>query len=401
MRNLWLLPAGIEEMMPVDAMRMERLRRALIDVCHVHGYDLVSPPLLEHLDSLLCGGGEDLEIETFKLVDHLSGRQLGIRADMTPQIARIDAHVLGAESPTRLCYAGPVLRARTRQVFESREQFQVGAELYGAESAEADVEIVELMLRCINQCGFEGAHLDIGHVGIFRALVQYAGLGHTMEADLFDALQRKSIPDLENIVSNADLSDLVARLIVSLPELRGPINELENALESLAGAGAEIIEASDNLRIVAEALVLRQPRTDVYFDLSELRGYHYHTGVVFSAFIDHHGREVARGGRYDAVGAAYGRSRPATGFSLDLRQVINLNRETEIDDQCILAPAISEFSDDARRQADELEAMITMLRERGERVVRAYGTGVADIPTGCNRQLVPDGNAWKVIPFAE
>ncbi len=390
MNNLWLLPAGIEDLLPAEATRLERLRRALVDHYVLCGYDLVSPPLVEHLDSLLSIGGEDLALETFKLTDHLSGRQLGLRADMTPQIARIDAHVLGADTPTRLCYGAPVLRSRTRQPFDAREQFQVGAELYGAAGADADAEIVELMLHSMSLCGFDRPHLDIGHVGVFRGISQRAGIEPALEAALFDALQRKSIPDLESLVGGLSLSDDLARALVSLPDLRGPIAALEEALAKIAGVSPEADAAADNLREVVAAIGGHRDGAEFFFDLSELRGYHYHTGVVFSAFVEGHGREVARGGRYDDVGAVFGRSRAATGFSLDLRQVIALTgNHHERTLGCILAP---------RRNCDSsLDAAIRTLRDRGERVVRALdGDGEIE-PPGCDRRLVADGDGWKVV----
>lgn len=387
MRDLWLLPAGIEELLPADALRLEHLRRSLTDLCHGWGYDLVSPPLVEHLDALLECGGEDLDLETFKLIDHVSGRQLGVRADMTPQIARIDAHVLSDDGPTRLCYAGPVLRARTRQAFESREQFQLGAELYGSAHANADVEIVELMVACVVACGFERPHLDIGHVGVFRAIAAAAGLDRSTEALLFDALQRKSIPDLTSIVAGLSLSPELARALVALPDLSGPVEDLDAALEFVAGIGASAAEASDNLRTVVHALRDSQSGVEIYFDLSELRGYHYHTGVVFSAFLEGHGREIARGGRYDDIGAIFGRSRAATGFSLDLRQVIKLtNQEINATGGCILAPAAN--GDRA------LEATVARLREHGERVVRVLDPADCLAPSGCDRALVLQDGSW-------
>lgn len=389
MNNLWLLPAGIDDLLPADAARLEGLRRALIDHFTACGYDLVFPPLVEHLDSLLSIGGDDLALETFKLTDYLSGRQLGVRADMTPQIARIDAHVMGDGAPARLCYAAPVLRARTRQSFESREQFQLGAELYGSGHARADAEIIGLMLRSVSLCGFDDAHLDIGHVGIFRSIAAEAGLHGEVEAALFDALQRKSVPDLADLVRSLDLPAPLAAALVALPDLRGPVNELEPALSRIEGVAEGVRAAGHNLREVVHALDRRGEGAHLFFDLSELRGYHYHTGVVFSAFVDGHGREIARGGRYDAVGAAYGRSRAATGFSLDLRQVIRLARNGDQQPAgCILAPP----RDDNGALTDAVQA----LRASGERVLRALDTG-DEVPASCDRMLVGDGDTWQVV----
>lgn len=391
MRDLWLLPPGMEDLVAVDAERLERLRRVLIDHYHCRGYDLVFPPMVEHLDSLLEPGGEDLEIETFKLIDHASGRQLGVRADMTPQIARIDAHVLKRTGPARLCYAGPVLRARTRQDFESREQFQVGAELYGSYSARADVEIVDLMMDSVSLCGLARPQLDIGHVGIFRALARKAGVDAAAEAELFDALQRKSVPDLEAIVGALSLPAPIGDALVALPGLHGPVAELDAALEHVCRVGPETSEAVANLREVVGALQGGRGCFDIYFDLSELRGYHYHTGVVFAALVAGHGREIARGGRYDDAGAVFGRARAATGFSLDLRQLIRLAGTDQAPaNGCIFAPA----------QGRGLDEAVRRLREQGERVVCALDEGGDRPPPCCDRRLVVDGASWRVEPIA-
>ena len=390
MSNPWLLPDGVEGLLPGDAMRLEQLRRDLIDLCRGHGYDLVSPPLLERLDSLLTGGGEDLDLETFKLTDHESGRQLGIRADMTPQIARIDAILPRNDHPTRLCYAGPALRARPEQAFENRELFQLGAELYGSDRPRADVEVIDLMIQCLERCGLAGAHLDIGHVGVFRALAAHAGLNADAEASLFEALQRKSVPDLKILVAALELPAELSSALVSLPELCGPLARLDESLASLQAFESEIGAAARNLREVAALLERRHRRLDVYFDLSELRGYHYHTGVVFSAFYEGVGREIARGGRYDSIGAAPGDSRPATGFSLDLRRILALRAAELPGRKCIFAPA---FADD-----HGLERAVEDLRASGERVVRALDPDRPESPPPCcDRELVASADGWSVI----
>ncbi len=393
MSNLWLLPDGIEELLPDEAMRLEQHRRNLIDLCYSYGYELVSPPLLEHLDSLLRSGGEDLELQTFKLIDHSSGRQLGIRADMTPQIARIDAHLLSTEDPARLCYAGPVLRARAMRAFEHRELFQVGAELFGSNHPQSDAEVIELMMQCLSRCGLPEAHLDIGHVGIFRSLVEQAGLTREQEAEMFDALQRKSIPDLETLVSSVSIAPELANVLVLLPDLRGSADQMEDALNQLSSIAPGVKDAADNLRSVVATLQKYNHSIEIHFDLSELRGYHYHTGVVFSAFITGHGREIARGGRYDAIGAVYGRSRTATGFSLDLRQILKLDeREPSARGGCIFAPA--------KMECGNLNRVIEDLRRSGERVVRGLTEDSDPTPGYCNRRLVEDGESWKVEPIS-
>ncbi len=388
--NLWLLPDGIEELLPVDALQVETMRRRLLDLCAGHGYQLVSPPLLEHLDSLLQSGGEDLELETFKLVDHNSGRQLGIRADMTPQIARIDAHLLASEGTTRLCYAGPVLRARPRQTFESRELLQLGAELYGCGHRDADVEVIELLLECLAAAGLSGVGLDVGHVGITRAMARSAGIVDGNADQLFDALQRKSIPDLQQLVAGHRVPPALAEALVELPEMYGSVADLPAALARLSALGAEIAAAAADLAATVGLLQARCPGSELYFDLAEMRGYDYHTGVVFTAFVEGFGREIARGGRYDSVGAIYGRSRPATGFSLDLRQLAKLAAPAQ-DSAAggILAPADGD---------DLLNDKIRDLRRAGERVVRQLGDD-REPPRDCDRRLVRGDDGWTVAPL--
>lgn len=388
MSDLWLLPAGIEELMPADALRLERLRRSLVDLCYSFGYDLVSPSLLEHLDSLLSGVGKDLELETFKLIDHSSGRQLGIRADMTPQIARIDAHVLRSNRPSRLCYAGPVLRARPQQAAELREQFQLGAELYGSPEVSADAEIVDLMISCLARCGLGPIHLDIGHVGVYRSLAELASLNKEQEVKFFEALQRKSTPDLELLVSSLDLSPELSNSLVSLANMHGPVAELADITAQLEMFGSSVSSSLENLRAVIEKVAKTCPSLDIHFDLSELRGYHYHTGVVFSAFCEGFGKEVARGGRYDSIGAVYGHSRPATGFSLDLRQLLCLSVRNPIGDSVVLAPPVGD--DEA------LEHLVVALRGQGNRVVRKLHPGDDWDMEHVDKQLVLGNDGWIV-----
>ena len=386
MNELWLLPEGVEELLPSESRRLEELRRDLLDVCFNHGYDLVSPPLIEYLRSLLTGGGEDLDVETFKLIDYASGHQLGIRADMTPQIARIDAHILKTEGAARYCYAGPVLRARPKQAFESRELFQVGAELFGSTLPEADAEVVELMLECLELCGLDDIHVDVGHVGIFRELSRAAGLTQDYESRLFDALQRKSIPDLKQMVSDSGMDERLASAFINLPQMKGGREDLGAVLQQLAEFGEAVKDAGRNLTSVVNAIHDRVPGLKINFDLSELRGYHYHTGVVFSAFVAGLGREIARGGRYDDIGMVFGRARPATGFSLDLRQVLKLVVQQDQAYCCILAP---NTSDDRA-----LNETIERLRQSGHRVVRQLDQG--DNRPHCDRKLVATPDGWVV-----
>ena len=309
----WLLPEYIEDILPVEAMRIERLRRKILDLFFSRDYELVMPPLLEYMDSLLTGTGHDLELRTFKVVDQLSGRMMGIRADLTPQVARIDAHLLNRKGVTRLCYCGSVLHTRPAGPSATREPIQIGAELYGEAGVEADLEILQLLCQALDLAGVRNARVDIGHVAVFRAIAHSAELGAEREAELFEALQKKDVPTLKELTKKLEAKTRDALLL--LPELYGGAEVLELAEKKLPRL-AELTRALGTLRKLARAC-----RIPAGFDLAELRGYHYHSGVVFDAYCDGVSGPVARGGRYDEVGRAFGRARPATGFSIDLRSL--------------------------------------------------------------------------------
>jgi ATP phosphoribosyltransferase regulatory subunit len=309
----WVLPEYIEDILPAEAMRIEGLRRKILDLFFAKKYELVIPPLLEYVDSLLTGTGHDLELRTFKVVDQLSGRMMGVRADITPQVARIDAHLLNSTGVTRLCYCGSVLHTRPLSPGATREPMQIGAEIYGAAGVEADVEILELLCRALELAGVRNARIDIGHVAVFRAIAHAAEVGPEREAELFEALQRKDGPALEELTKK--LSSKTRDALLLLPSLYGDVKMLDQAQKKLPKI-AGLTEALATLRRLAKAC-----KFPASFDLAELRGYHYHSGVVFDAYCDGVSGAVARGGRYDEVGKAFGRARPATGFSIDLRNL--------------------------------------------------------------------------------
>ena len=314
----WLLPEHIDDILPAEAMRIELLRRLVLDLFFECKYQMVMPPLVEFMDSLLTGTGHDLELRTFKVVDQLSGKMMGVRADITPQAARIDAHLLNRKGVTRLCYCGSVLHARPASPGASREPIQIGAELFGQPGVAGDREIQGLLCRALAVAGVKGARMDVGHVAVFGALVQAAGIGHELEVDLFEALQRKDAPALKGMTKKLEAKARAALLL--LPELYGDAAILEVAerrLPKLPG----LQKALATLRALAKASPI-----PVSFDLAELRGYHYHSGVVFDAYCDGVTGAVARGGRYDEVGKAFGRPRAATGFSIDLRSISSLKR---------------------------------------------------------------------------
>ena len=316
----WLLPEHIDDILPAEAMRIEALRRRILDLFFQKKYELVMPPLVEFTDSLLTGTGHDLDLRTFKLVDQLSGRMMGVRADITPQVARIDAHLLNRKGVTRLCYCGSVLHARPLTPTATREPIQIGAEIYGHAGIESDLEIQGLLCQALAAAGVKGARMDVGHVAVFRSLVQAAELGHELEVELFEALQRKDVPALKALTRRLEAKTRAALLL--LPELYGDASVLETAGKRLPKL-PELEKALTTLRTLAKACPI-----PVSFDLAELRGYHYHSGVVFDAYCD--GEEgtahfpIARGGRYDEVGKAFGRPRAATGFSIELRSLASV-----------------------------------------------------------------------------
>jgi ATP phosphoribosyltransferase regulatory subunit len=381
----WQLPDGVEEVLPARAETVERLRRRLLDLYRSWGYQLVIPPLVEFTDSLLVGLGQDLDLLTFKLTDQLSGRTMGVRADITPQVARIDAHSLPQDGVTRLCYAGSTLHTRPKTLMASRSPIQLGAELYGDNSLAADVEIVRLMLATLEQAGLDKITLDLGHVGVYEAVLDNAGLSPEQEATVFDALQRKSLPDLKLALEG--VAPAAAQLIVGLVDLHGDDAVLADARELFADAAPAALTAVDALQEVATDIRRQRPDLDIYFDLAELRGYHYHTGIVFAAYVPGHGQALANGGRYDDVGKVYGRARPATGFATDLKALLDLLPVEATGQGAISMP-------DADDPA--LEAIVSTLRDSGEIVINCLAT---DPDRRCDRTLVEVDGDWQVRPL--
>ncbi len=388
-RENWLLPEGVDEVLPPEAAVVERLRRDLLDLYASWGYQLVLPPFVEYLESLLISVGGDLDLKTFKVTDQVTGRTLGIRADITTQAARIDAHQMRDEGPTRLCYAGTVLHTKSDGFVGSRAPMQVGAELYGHSGVESDLEIICLMMETLKLAGLKDIYIDLGHVGIFRGLVRQAGLTEQSEMELFDALQRKSIPEIKDLIGRFQIAEQEAALLLALPELSGD-DALDRAATVLAKANQDVKDALHDLVRLAELVNIRMPELSLHFDLAELRGYHYHTGVVFAAFVPGLGQEVARGGRYDDIGEAFGRARPACGFSSDLKLLMRLNKDVEqTANDGIFAP----WSDDP-----SLFQAIAKLRQSGKRVVMGLPRQVGSAAEmGCNSVLMDQGGEWVVM----
>ena len=390
----WLLPESVADVLPDEAARLESLRRRLLDLYAGRGYELVQPPLIEYLESLLTGAGRELDLRTFKLVDQDTGRALGVRADMTAQVARIDAHLLNRPGVVRLCYCDSVLHAQPADMQASREPFQLGAELYGYPDLPADLEIVRLAAATLQAAGAPAARIDLGHMGIFRTLMTLAGVSGEGEERFFHLLQRKDIPTLEAETAHWRAEWRAA--ILALPRLYGDRSILETARQVLPQVPA-IHKALDELAaVLAQAADL-----PLFLDLSDLRGYHYHSGIVFAAYCPGHTAAMALGGRYDGVGAAFGRARPATGFSLDLRELCRLSN-IKPTPEAIFAPALETSASaaevDARTQA------IRTLRDRGERVIdglpgeslTADTTQIGYSGTPCDRQLVMIQGKWVV-----
>jgi ATP phosphoribosyltransferase regulatory subunit len=378
--STWLLPENIADVLPSEARKIEELRRALLDRFRAYGYEMVMPPLLEYLESLLTSGGSDLSLRTFKLVDQLSGRTLGLRADTTPQVARIDAHLLNRQGVTRLCYAGNVLHTRPRGLHATREQIQVGAEIYGHAGLEADLEIQQLMLDVLRLTGLTKIRLDLCHAGVLSAIFAQDPAAAAAGEALYEALAAKDVARLAELTQG--MSDVARDALRALPALYGDASVLAVARQRLPNLPA-IASALDDL----EFLVAQVEDAEVTIDLADLRGYAYHSGVMFSAYVDGVPNAVARGGRYDHVGQAYGRARPATGFSLDLREVARIS-PIEARSSAILAPW---------KHDEALRASVALLRDAGEVVIQALpGHDHALDEFACDRVLVERNGAWVV-----
>lgn len=386
MRN-WLLPEYIEDIMPTEAARLETIRRQLLDWFKVNGYQYVIPPTLEYVESLLTGTGHDLDLATFKVVDQLTGRLMGLRADTTPQAARIDAHMLNHQGVSRLCYAGTVLRTSPRGLARTREPFQIGAELFGHAGVESDIEVQRLMIQALTFIGVEQLHIDYSHVAIFESLIEAGEIRHSLEEELHEALLSKDKTLISALTKDLDQS--VKQALILLTDLHGGVEVLDRA-EKLLPNLPKIQLALDDLRNITQKLA--PFGVDISFDLSELRGYHYHSGVVFAAYAKDFAGALALGGRYDEVGVAFGRARPATGFSMDLRSIVSAI-EGDAMNSGILAPA---------DEASDLHEKINALRAQGEVVIQALpGDHTSLQELNCNRVLEKKSGEWQVVPCSQ
>ena len=381
----WLLPEHLADALPREAAHIETLRRDLLDRFRLRGYELVMPPLLEYLESLLTGTGQDLDLRTFKLADQLSGRTLGVRADMTPQVARIDAHLLNRAGVTRLCYCGSVLHTLPASLLSSREPIQIGAELYGYAGVAADIEILRLLAEALDSLGLAAYRVDLGHMGLFRALARAARVDAETEERLFICLQNKDVPGLRALC--ADLAAPWGGALVELTRLYGGAEVIAAARRSLPEL-PEVVAALDSL----EQIIAAVPELPLSVDLSDLRGYHYHTGAVFAAYCAGYPAAVALGGRYDGAGKSFGRARPATGFSMDLRELARLLPPAPVKG-AVRAPHAGA---DAR-----LAALIRQLRQQGEIVVECLPGETEGAGPQCDRRLVRLGDNWIIEALNE
>jgi len=382
----WILPEGIEEILPEQAARFEAMRRQLLDMYASYGYELVIPPTIDFIESLLTGTGHDLDLQTFKLVDQMSGRTLGIRADMTPQVARMDAHQLRRDVPTRLCYIGTVLHTRPECIGDSRSPMQVGAELYGHAGVESEVEIIGLMLNTFSALQIDDVYLDLGNVDIYRGLARQAGLSDDVEGQLFEMMQRKAVTEIGQLLDSLDIADDVKVMLSGLPTLNGDDTVFARARALLKSADKDVLDAIDYLEQTAVLTRKRYGDITIHFDLSELHGYHYKTGVVFAAFVPRLGQAIARGGRYDDIGEVFGRARAATGFSTDMKILGRLSDKQYETPSKIFAPADADSA---------LQQKVSALRAEGNVVIQQLAGQQSDAQAmGCDMSLSLIDGEW-------
>ena len=378
--SAWVLPDHIADVLPSEARHIEELRRGLLDTARSYGYELVMPPMLEYLESLLTGTGEALALQTSKLVDQLSGRTMGLRADMTQQVARIDAHLLNRKGVTRLCYCGPVVHARPDRPRATREPFQFGAEIYGHGGLEADLEALHLALDCLKGAGVTDVIVDMADVRIVRSLLAGLMVDEQVLLDVHAALAAKDATALAQLTRN--FPEASREGLQALLQLYGGVEVLDKA-EKLLERTAGVHDVLSHLRWLAQRL----EGVKVSFDLADLRGYSYYSGTRFAIFVPGGSDALVRGGRYDEVGAVFGRNRPAAGFSLDIKQLVAVVPERPLK-AAIRAP----WGDDA-----QVAAAIAALRQQGETVVCVLPGHESEVDEfHCDRELVNVGGQWVV-----
>ena len=383
----WLLPEGVDEILPPRAMLLEQMCRKLIDLFSSWGYEFVIPPMMEYLESLLTATGEDLDLQTYKITDQLSGRLMGIRADITPQVARIDAHLLKRNIPTRLCYLGSVLHSRTNNSGDSRSPLQLGAELFGHEGVSSDIEIVKLMLATLDAVRISNICLDVGHIGIFRSLISKSQLNSMQESEVFEIVKRKAKDELKIFYKKLKINDDSSKAMLDLIDLHGDAGILDDAIHAFDKLSPDIRKYVNEVKTLTDSIIDKFD-VSINIDLSELRGYNYHTGMIYTAFVPNEGKGIAFGGRYDDIGSAFGKARPATGFSTDVKQLLELQNISEDTPDKIFAPV-----DDN----DSLQKKITELREQGKIVIQELeGQNATAKEMNCSQTLVCENDQWVV-----
>ncbi|MDM1763739.1 MULTISPECIES: ATP phosphoribosyltransferase regulatory subunit [unclassified Acinetobacter] len=379
----WLLPDGVADVLPEQAQVIETLRRNALDFLASRGYQLVYTPFIEYIESLssLSESNQDLDLATFKVIDQLTGRLLGVRADMTPQVARIDAHVHPVEGVARYCYAGTVLHTKPRGFNTTRAPLQLGAELFGSDSIDADVEMIDVMLSLIENAGLvEGVHLDLGHVGLFRSLVKHAGLTKDIERHLSDLYQRKALPELAEFTQNLKFgADFYA-----LGRYASDIQALKTNLSAEILADEAFKQAFDVLTTTQAEIQARWSNLHIGIDVVELRSYHYHTGLMYAVYAPNRAAPLAQGGRYDGIGEHFGRARPATGFSCDL-YALSAGQFKQIEK--VVAPK-------GTNQA--LLAAITTARQQGLSVIQLLGNDDLSSVPNATHQMIEVAGEWKI-----
>ena len=383
----WLLPEGDDEILPPRAILLEQMCRKLIDLFSSWGYEFVIPPMMEYLESLLTATGEDLDLQTYKITDQLSGRLMGIRADITPQVARIDSHLLKRNVPTRLCYLGSVLHSRTNSSGDSRSPLQLGAELFGHEGVSSDIEIVKLMLATLDAVRISNICLDVGHIGIFRSLISKSQLNSMQESEVFEIVKRKAKDELKIFYKKLKINDDSSKAMLDLIDLHGDAGILDDAIHAFDKLSPDIRKYVNEVKTLTDSIIDKFD-VSINIDLSELRGYNYHTGMIYTAFVPNEGKGIAFGGRYDDIGSAFGKARPATGFSTDVKQLLELQNISEDTPDKIFAPV-----DDN----DSLHKKITELREQGKIVIQELeGQNATAKEMNCNQTLVCENDQWVV-----
>lgn len=379
--NQWTLPDYVEDMLPDEAAYLESLRRSILDLYQAHGYFYVIPPMLEYIESL-NSNGQDMDLDTFKVVDQLSGRLMGVRADITPQVARIDAHLIHNEEVTRLSYAGSVLRTKPASFLQSREPFQIGAELYGFKGIEADLEVQALLINTLNTIGIKSPVFDFNHLDIFTSLIASSNIERDLLDRLYEAMQKKDKSEVKSLTQSLDKKNREA--LIALVSLYGDVNILKEADKVLPQDKA-IKNALQFLNRIDKAL--KESDITISYDLSDIRGYHYHNGLVFSVYADQCYSPIALGGRYDNIGSSFGRNRPATGFTMDLKNIVTLFPNGK-KAKAILAPQGNDAG---------LQKVIETLRQQGDIVAVDLFGDMNAIQNNCDRILIQDAKkAWKV-----